>query len=321
MDSGMDVSLRLAALIVLLLATPLALLAPGAAAADPPDSAGARQEAQRLDALPPVAPRGKAPIDHSGRAETGRASAYSARFDNRTMANGNRLNPRADIAASKTLPLGSTAKVTNLENGKSATVTVEDRGPFVDGRVVDLTPHVAQELDITSKQGVAPVVVKPITMPQPDGEVKLGAGAAEVSRAELDDAVETTKRLTTGMQADTNHRAAADNTHGATADTIGAGKAALQPPEKRPRRVATTGEAPRQPTQGAHATAGSATTRRAAEPAGKSTPPTAGSSGATGGASQSVAQNTLSSRSAEPRQPATASRTSAVPESAATGHN
>jgi rare lipoprotein A len=105
------------------------------------------------------------------------------------------MDPQAPVAASKTLPIGSTATVTNLANGRSATVTVEDRGPFVDGRVVDVSPAVASQLAL-KKSGVAPVVVKPITVPQPNGVVKLGAGAAEASPDEVARAAEATKRLT-----------------------------------------------------------------------------------------------------------------------------
>jgi len=108
------------------------------------------------------------------------------------MANGNRFNPNSDVAASKTLPLGTVAKVTNLSNGKTATVKVEDRGPYVDGRVVDLTPKVAEQLDM-KKVGVSPVVVAPIAVPQPNGAVKLGAGAAEVSPQEVTAATQTTQ--------------------------------------------------------------------------------------------------------------------------------
>ena len=97
----------------------------------------------------------------------------------------------SNVAASKTLPLGTTAKVTNLSNGKSATVKVEDRGPYVDGRVVDLTPKVADELDM-KKVGVTPVVVAPIAVPQPDGAIKLGAGAAEADPKEVDKATQET---------------------------------------------------------------------------------------------------------------------------------
>ena len=144
------------------------------AATPPPDSPLARQEAEQLDRLPPVAPWGTAPIDHSGRNQTGHASYYAAKFAHRKMADGNHMNPQANVAASKTLPLGTTAKVINLQNGKSATVRVEDRGPFVAGRVMDVTFKVAQELEM-SKNGVVPVEVKPIAVPQPNGDVKLGA--------------------------------------------------------------------------------------------------------------------------------------------------
>ena len=123
---------------------------------------------------------GSKSLDHSGREQKGRASYYSHRFTNRKMANGEQFDPQSNVAASKTLPIGTTARVTNPQNGKSAVVKIEDRGPFVAGRVVDVTPKVAQELDI-EKQGVASVVVAPISVPQRDGGVKAGAGASEAS--------------------------------------------------------------------------------------------------------------------------------------------
>jgi rare lipoprotein A len=110
------------------------------------------------------------------------------------MADGRRFDPNSNVAASKTLPIGTTAKVTNLRNGKSATVRVEDRGPFVDGRVVDLTPKVANELKIR-EAGVAPVAVAPIAVPQPDGGVKLGAGATDATPEEIARATEQTAEL------------------------------------------------------------------------------------------------------------------------------
>jgi rare lipoprotein A len=163
-------------------------------AAPPPASPEAKQEAERLDRMPAVTPAGKAHVDPSGRKEKGHASYYANRFANRKMADGRRMNPNANIAASKTLPLGSVATVTNLDNGKSATVEIEDRGPYVDGRIVDLAPKVANQLDI-KKAGVAPVEVKPITVPQPQGGIKLGAGAAEASPREVQDATTATKEL------------------------------------------------------------------------------------------------------------------------------
>ena len=161
----------------------------------PVDAPGATQEAERLDKLPPLPPARVGHIDHSGRTEKGRASYYAKFFTNRKMADGKRMNPNTNIAASKTLPLGSVAKVTNLDNGKSATVKIEDRGPYVGGRVVDLAPKVANQLDLKEK-GVVPVEVKPITLPQPDGTVNLGAGAAEATPQEVRKAVELTKELT-----------------------------------------------------------------------------------------------------------------------------
>jgi rare lipoprotein A len=168
--------------------------APLTASVDP-----AMEEAQRLDALPPVPPvHGKHPaIDASGRNEIGRASFYGTRFDGRRMANGDRFDPRESVAASKTLPLGTTAKVIDLDTGHSAIVTVEDRGPHVDGRVLDVSPEVAAKLAMRQK-GVAPVVVKPIAVPQPQGSIKLGAGAASATTEQVQAAVQTTKRLAVG---------------------------------------------------------------------------------------------------------------------------
>lgn len=160
----------------------------------PPDSRAAMQEAERLAAQPPVAPSGKPQVDPSGQKEKGKGSFYADKFSGRAMADGRKMDPEDNVAASKTLPLGSTAKVTNLETGKSATVKIQDRGPFVDGRVVDVSPRVAEQLEM-KEQGVAPVEVKPITVPQKDGGVKLGAGAAEASPQEVRQAAETTKAL------------------------------------------------------------------------------------------------------------------------------
>jgi rare lipoprotein A len=163
------------------------------AAALPADDVAARQEAQRLAHLPPIALNGRH-IDHSGRAQRGRVSYYARRFTNRKMADGRRFDPNTAIAASKTLPLGTTAKVINLANGRSATVTVEDRGPWGRGRVVDVTPSVAEQLDLR-KDGVAPAIVAPIVVPQPRGGMKLGAGAADASPQEIEKATQETASI------------------------------------------------------------------------------------------------------------------------------
>jgi rare lipoprotein A len=152
------------------------------------------QEALALDSMPAVVPKGRQ-LDHSGRKQKGRASYYGHHFANRKLAGGGRFDPDSNVAASKTLPLGTTAKVTNLANGKSATVIVGDRGPFIDGRVVDVTPKVAGELEIR-QSGVAPVVVAPIAVPQADGTVKLGAGAARATPQEVARATNETAAAT-----------------------------------------------------------------------------------------------------------------------------
>jgi rare lipoprotein A len=97
------------------------------------------------------------------------------------MADGNRMSLKGNNAASKTLPLGTTAQVTNLETGQSAVVTIQDRGPYVNGRIVDLSPATAQQIGITRKTGIAKVVVAPIAVPLPNGDVKLGDAAADNS--------------------------------------------------------------------------------------------------------------------------------------------
>ena len=109
----------------------------------------------------------------------GVASFYADRFAGRTMADGVRMDPQGENAASRTLPLGTTAKVTNLVTGKSAVVTIEDRGPYAKGRIVDLSPSTARRIGITQRLGVARVVVAPIAVPLADGSLKPGVAAQE----------------------------------------------------------------------------------------------------------------------------------------------
>ena len=97
----------------------------------------------------------------------GKASVYSHKFDGRKTADGTRLEAESNTAASKTLPLGTTARVKNLENGSSTVVEIKDRGPHVKGRIVDVSPKSARELGI-DKNGVAPVEVTPLQIPSKD---------------------------------------------------------------------------------------------------------------------------------------------------------
>ena len=122
-------------------------------------------------------------LDLTGRAQVGKASIYANKFAGRKMADGTPMDPRDDNAASKTLPLGTKALVTNLETGRSAVVTIQDRGPYVDGRIVDLSPATARQIGLTLEEGLARVEVAPIAVPHPDGTLRPGAGAAAVASA------------------------------------------------------------------------------------------------------------------------------------------
>jgi len=77
--------------------------------------------------------------------QAGIASVYSTESGSGT-ASGQRLNPAALTAAHRSLPFGTKVKVTNKSNGRSVVVTINDRGPFVRGRVIDLTPASARAL-------------------------------------------------------------------------------------------------------------------------------------------------------------------------------
>lgn len=107
---------------------------------------------------------------HQARSQRGTASYYAPKFNGRRMANGRRFDARSNSAAHRTLPLGTTAQVTNLENGRTATVKVEDRGPYARGRVIDLSPKTAQDLGMRD-QGTAPVEVTPVRVPDRDERV------------------------------------------------------------------------------------------------------------------------------------------------------
>ncbi len=119
----------------------------------------------------------KSRLDRSGEKRIGKASFYAELYAGHKMADGNPMNPRGENAASMTLPLGTTAKVTNLETGKSAIVKIQDRGPYVGGRLIDLSPGTAEIIGIDKRQGLARVAVTPIAVPLADGRIKHGAAA------------------------------------------------------------------------------------------------------------------------------------------------
>jgi rare lipoprotein A len=91
--------------------------------------------------------------------ETGKASFYADKFNGRKTANGERFSNAKRTAAHKTLPFDTKVKVTNLRNGKSVTVRINDRGPFVAGRSIDLSKKAARKIGMVA-EGVANVQMK-----------------------------------------------------------------------------------------------------------------------------------------------------------------
>jgi rare lipoprotein A len=87
---------------------------------------------------------------------TGSASWYGGKFHGRTTANGERYNMHEMTAAHKTLPFGTKVRVINERNGKAVVVRINDRGPFVGKRVIDLSRGAAQAVGMID-QGVARV--------------------------------------------------------------------------------------------------------------------------------------------------------------------
>jgi rare lipoprotein A len=77
-------------------------------------------------------------------AESGVASVYA--YAGGKTASGERANPRALTAAHRTLPFGTSVRVTNKRNGRTVVVRINDRGPFMRGRIIDLTPAAARQL-------------------------------------------------------------------------------------------------------------------------------------------------------------------------------
>ena len=94
--------------------------------------------------------------------QDGKASFYHDMFEGRTTASGEPFKQDENTAASRTLPLGSKATVTNKETGQSIEVEINDRGPYKgQGRIIDLSKSAAEDIGLTKERGVAPVTVDP----------------------------------------------------------------------------------------------------------------------------------------------------------------
>lgn len=103
--------------------------------------------------------RWSTPKEQPNYEEVGMASWYGDAFNGRPTSTGERFNMHELTAAHKTLPLPGLVEVTNLDNGRRVVVRLNDRGPFVDGRIIDLSRGAAQELGMIS-QGVGRVRVR-----------------------------------------------------------------------------------------------------------------------------------------------------------------
>ncbi len=109
---------------------------------------------------PPVAPEDPKPLPPPVRStQQGWASWYGPRFHGRRTANGERFNKFHLTAAHRTLPFGTRVRVTNLQNGRSIVVRINDRGPYIQGRIIDLSYAAARQLDM-HHQGIIQVKVE-----------------------------------------------------------------------------------------------------------------------------------------------------------------
>lgn len=91
--------------------------------------------------------------------ETGLASYYADKYEGRKTSNGEKFKQRKLTAAHKTLPFGTKVKVTNLNNGQSVKVRINDRGPFIQGRIIDLSKKAAKKIDLVNA-GVTKVTIR-----------------------------------------------------------------------------------------------------------------------------------------------------------------
>jgi rare lipoprotein A len=122
--------------------------------------------------LPPALaeePAGKS--DNNSLVIEGEASYYGGDFHGKKTANGEVFDQNKMTAASKELPLGSKATVTNEETGKSVDVKINDRGPYAEDRVLDVSKGAAKKLDMID-EGTAPVTIEVDPDKQPTEKVR-----------------------------------------------------------------------------------------------------------------------------------------------------
>lgn len=111
----------------------------------------------------------------TGATDTGMASYYADKFDGRTTANGETFRNSELTAAHRTLPFDTMVRVTRLDTGEQVTVRINDRGPFVCGRIIDLSQRAAREINMM-QDGLAEVEIEVLNgssserAPDPDSD-------------------------------------------------------------------------------------------------------------------------------------------------------
>lgn len=110
---------------------------------------------------PPAQPTGTSSVDRPAYVETGKASFYANLHQSKKTASGEIYDHKLNTAAHKKLPFGTNVRVTNLENGKTVVVKINDRGPFVKGRILDLSRSAFSSIASTSS-GIIEVKIEVI---------------------------------------------------------------------------------------------------------------------------------------------------------------
>jgi rare lipoprotein A len=133
--------------------------------------------------------------------QNGKASFYADKFEGHPTASGEKYKHSKLTAAHKTLPFGTRVRVTNVSNQKSVEVVINDRGPYVDGRIIDLSKSAAEKLDFIS-QGLAEVSVEVIDAGdgKGGGQVKLINNVAVDEKEFYDFEIERMKPTGFGIQ-------------------------------------------------------------------------------------------------------------------------
>lgn len=143
----------------------------------------------------PVAVKAVSPGDR----ETGLASWYGEPYHGRRAANGEIYDMNQLTAAHRTMPFETKVRVTNLRNGREVDVRITDRGPFVEGRIIDLSLAAAQAIDMVT-EGVGKVELRVLEAPKPNAEPARERGAWSVQVAALRDR-EAAERLRDELRA------------------------------------------------------------------------------------------------------------------------